>query len=145
VHPSQGPLHQCVGLAAARRPQQTCRRQHGEGRKAVRGCWLAGWLAVRHTKRAVPSDCLPVLNTSTFESCGRDHANPATHNAFFDLSVCSKVCFSDALECCSTFNCVTQLSHNFDPTVTQLLPYEPSLARALGVHERAVRRGPDPV
>jgi asparagine synthetase B (glutamine-hydrolysing) len=25
------------------------------------------------------------------------------------------------------------------------LPYEPSLARALGAHERAVRRGPDPV
>ena len=26
-----------------------------------------------------------------------------------------------------------------------LLPYEPSLAQALGAHERAVRRGPDPV
>jgi hypothetical protein len=25
------------------------------------------------------------------------------------------------------------------------MPYEPSLARALAAHERAVRRGPDPV
>ena len=25
------------------------------------------------------------------------------------------------------------------------MPYEPGLARALGAHERAVRRGPDPV
>jgi hypothetical protein len=26
-----------------------------------------------------------------------------------------------------------------------IMPYEPSLARALVAHERAVRRGPDPV
>ena len=29
--------------------------------------------------------------------------------------------------------------------IAVVLPYEPSLARALVAHERAVRRGPDPV
>ena len=39
----------------------------------------------------------------------------------------------------------TQVRPHFPRGACNILPYEPSLARALVAHERAVRRGPDPV